>query len=550
MKYDRQIIISTGNSRRDLIWKQTTLTVSELYTRLSTPVRGTETLQEYLHFKKSQQDDLKDVGGFVGGALSGRRRKSNNVIGRDIITLDFDNVPGWQTGLIVDKMNELNCSYSIYSTRKHTGAAPRLRVVVPFDRTVTPDEYEPCARCVAAHIGIGMADPTTFEVARLMYWPSCCADSEFVYKTNDAPLMSADFLLGTYRDWHDLTSWPQTPNAVSYQKLAMKQGDPLEKPGIVGAFCRTYDIYSAMDQFLPKIYDATDGDSERFTYLGGSTTGGAVIYDNGKFLFSHHATDPCSGRLVNAFDLVRLHKFGDKDNDAAQDTPVVKLPSYKAMCDMALADKATVATLNREQHEQAMKEFEGMGVEPDDEDDGSWAESLQRTQSGEIKSTINNALIILDGDPLLKDKFALNAFAGRGEVLEDLTPMPDCQIVICKPNFSISTPELFRKLDQTGLRTHPDTAGMLKALEERDLKGIALRMFNVFEEVSDRRMRSEAEIKHTLLDFGAMGAVMTGTGSAVFGVFNDAGAAEDCAEKLQRERLFCRIVRPTEKTEI
>ena len=139
---------------------------------------------------------------------------------------------------------------------------------------------------------------------------------------------------------------------------------------------------------------------------------------------------------------------------------------------------------------------------------------------------------------------------GRGEVLEDLTPMPDCQIVICKPNFSISTPELFRKLDQTGLRTHPDTAGMLKALEERDLKGIALRMFNVFEEVSDRRMRSEAEIKHTLLDYGAMGAVMTGTGSAVFGVFNDAGAAEDCAEKLQRERLFCRIVHPTERIEI
>ena len=139
---------------------------------------------------------------------------------------------------------------------------------------------------------------------------------------------------------------------------------------------------------------------------------------------------------------------------------------------------------------------------------------------------------------------------GRGEVLEDLTPMPDCQIVICKPNFSISTPELFRKLDQTGLRTHPDTAGMLKALEERDLKGIALRMFNVFEEVSDRRMRSEAEIKHVLLDFGAMGAVMTGTGSAVFGVFNDAGAAQKCTEELQRQRLFCRTVRPTERIEI
>ena len=417
MKYDRQIIISTGNSRRDLIWKQTVLTVSELYTRLSTPVRGAETMQEYIHMKKSQQDDLKDVGGFVGGALNGTRRKANNVVGRDIITLDFDNVPGWQTEHIVSKVDELNCSYCIYSTRKHVDSAPRLRIVIPFDRTVTPDEYEPCARRVAAHIGIGMADPTTFETVRLMYWPSCCSDSEYVYRTKDAPLISADFLLSTYTNWHDFLSWPQVPNAVSYQKLAMKQGDPTEKNGLVGAFCRTYDVLAAMEQFLPRIYEQVDGDEDRYTYLGGSTTGGAVIYDGAKFLYSHHATDPCGGRLVNAFELVRLHKFGDKDNDAAPDTPVAKLPSYKLMCELALADKATVATLNREQHEQAMKEFEGIGVEPDSDDEGAWAEKLQRTQDGKIKNTIDNALIILDGDPLLRGRFALNEFAGRGEVL-------------------------------------------------------------------------------------------------------------------------------------
>lgn len=418
MKHDRQITISTGNSRRDLTWKQTTMTVSELYTRLSTPVRGTETLQEYIHMKKAQQDDLKDVGGFVGGALNGPRRKANNMIGRDIITLDFDNVPGWQTELVINKMDELACSYCVYSTRKHTPAAPRLRVVIPFDRTVTPDEYEPCARRVAAHIGIGMADPTTFETCRLMYWPSCCSDSEYVYKMQDAPLISADFLLSTYADWHDFKSWPQVPNAVSYQKLAMKQGDPTEKNGVVGAFCRTYDVYTAMDAFLPGIYDPVDNDTDRYTYLGGSTTGGAIIYDGGKFLFSHHATDPCSGRLVNAFDLVRLHKFGDRDDDAAQDTPVIKLPSYKAMCELAVSDKATIATLNREQHEQAMKEFEGMGKEPNTGDDESkWAEQLQRTQDGKIKGTIDNVLIILDGAPELRGKFALNRFAGRGEVL-------------------------------------------------------------------------------------------------------------------------------------
>ena len=139
---------------------------------------------------------------------------------------------------------------------------------------------------------------------------------------------------------------------------------------------------------------------------------------------------------------------------------------------------------------------------------------------------------------------------GRGEVLEDLTPMPDCAIVVCKPGFSISTPELFRKLDQIGLRTHPDTARMLSALESGNLKEISMRMFNVFEEVEDRRMRSETEIKHVLLDYGALGAVMTGTGSAVFGVFSDETAAETCAAHLRSEHKFCRVARPTGRLEM
>jgi 4-diphosphocytidyl-2-C-methyl-D-erythritol kinase len=139
---------------------------------------------------------------------------------------------------------------------------------------------------------------------------------------------------------------------------------------------------------------------------------------------------------------------------------------------------------------------------------------------------------------------------GRGELLEPLTPMPDCAIVVCKPGFSISTPELFKKLDRTGIRAHPDTAGMLAALEEGNLREIAMRMYNVFEEVDDRRMRSEAEIKHVLLDYGAMGAVMTGTGSAVFGVYGDDEAAERCAEALRGEHRFCRVVRPAARLEL
>ncbi len=139
---------------------------------------------------------------------------------------------------------------------------------------------------------------------------------------------------------------------------------------------------------------------------------------------------------------------------------------------------------------------------------------------------------------------------GRGEILEDLCPLPDCRIVVCKPGFSVSTPELFRKLDQTALRRHPDTAGMVEALRNADLKGVGMRMFNVFEEIEDRRMRSEAEIRHVLLDFGALGAIMTGTGSAVFGVFQDPEAAKKCTAELRKEYRFCRDVQPVARLSV
>ena len=425
---DRKIIISVGNSRKDRCWKQVSLTVAELYNRLSAPVRGMETYDDYMRFKKTQQDDLKDVGGFVGGSLNGSRRNANCITGRDVITLDFDNIPGWQTDAVIGKVAALGCNYCVYSTRKHTPSAPRLRILVPLDRTVTPDEYEPCARRIAQQIGIEMADKTTFDINRLMYWPSCCSDAEYVFRTDTvSPLISADFLLSTYTDWHDLTSWPQVPNATSYKKLAAKQGDPTEKNGIVGSFCRTYNVLQAMDTFIPGVYEPCANMPERYTYLGGSTTGGAIVYEGGQFLFSHHATDPCSGRLVNAFDLVRLHKFGDMDADKDPDTPISKLPSYNAMSQFALQDKKTLATINREQLEQINQDFGGIAgagnggttatQTPTADGENSWLEELDRTEKGIVKGTIDNVLILLDNDPQLHGKFALNAFAGRGEVL-------------------------------------------------------------------------------------------------------------------------------------
>ena len=128
---------------------------------------------------------------------------------------------------------------------------------------------------------------------------------------------------------------------------------------------------------------------------------------------------------------------------------------------------------------------------------------------------------------------------GRGEKLEALPSLPACKFVVCKPDFSISTPELFRKLDQSGTRCHPDTAGLVEAIRAGDLDRICRRMYNVFEDVDDRRLRAVKEIKGRLLDCGALGSIMTGTGSAVFGVFRPGTAPEKAIPALRKEYGYC-----------
>lgn len=422
MNYDRQITISAAGSRKATFWPSQTLYWSEMVDRLRTAVRGTETLSEYLKLPKREQDELKDVGGFVGGTLKDNRRKAANVIGRDLITLDLDNIPAGGTQDVLKRLEGLGCAFATYSTRKHHEGAPRLRVIVPTDRTVTADEYEPLARKLASIIGISLVDPTTFEASRLMYWPSCCADSQYVFYYADKPFLSADGVLAMYNDWRNIDEWPLAPGEEGKQtKLVTKQGNPLEKTGVVGAFCRVYDIHAAIEKFLPGIYEPVDESRSRYTYVLGSTVGGAVIYENGLFLYSHHATDPCSGRLVNAFDLVRLHKFGDLDDDAKPDTPVNRLPSFTEMANLALNDPDVAALINKERYEQALEDFGDSEDKLVEKDNMEWLKQLKiNPSSGQPQKTIDNVIIILENDPNLKGKIAYDEFANRGVVLGPL----------------------------------------------------------------------------------------------------------------------------------
>lgn len=416
---DRKLIITTGANRFSKNWQRLELNYSDFIDKLRRPTKTPETLAEFLKLPKSKQDELKDVGGFVGGALSGNRRKSESIESRDLISLDFDNISSGMTDDVIKRVQTLGCGYVIYSTRKHAEYKPRLRIIIPTNRSVSVDEYEPIARKVAALIGIEMADPTTFEPSRLMYWPSCSSDSTYVFRSEDKPFLDADGVLNQYVDWKDISSWPQVPGAdVKHRKLLTQQENPTNKPGLVGAFCRTYDIYSAMDKFIPEAYDRT-GNDERFTYMGGSTYGGAIIYQDGLFLFSHHATDPCGGRLVNAWDLVRLHKYSQLDDDAEVGTPVAKLPSFTAMKNLVRQDKSVLALLDKERQDSAKSYFTDIGqnavaVDSENiEEDDSWREALVRNKNGDIEKSISNIVLVLTHDPQFKGKFWVDEFANR-----------------------------------------------------------------------------------------------------------------------------------------
>ena len=421
MENSRKLVISEANNRLSKQWVITEITWSEFVDRLGKPKVTAETLDEFLSYSKSKQDDIKDVGGFVGGKLKGNLRRSEAVESRSLITLDLDNLAYEDDTKIIKTLNGLGCAYVVYSTRKHQTTKPRIRVIFPLAEDVSADEYEPIARKVASFIGLRYCDPTTFQAVRLMYWPSHSIDSDYIFTYADKPMLDGAAILNMYDNWKDISTWPEVPDAQKlHQNMLKKQENPLEKEGMVGAFCRRFNIYQAIDEFLPGVYEPCDV-ADRLTFIGGSTTAGAIVYQDGLFLYSHHATDPCSQKLVNAFDLVRLHKFGYLDIQAEVNTPVAKLPSWIAMKEWVMAKTDVRKDLLKERQQKAIAEFsivDDMNEEVLEgeivEDDDNWTEKLKFSADGmKTLSTLSNIILILRNDKELKFKIFKDIFASR-----------------------------------------------------------------------------------------------------------------------------------------
>ena len=413
---DFSIDLATAHSRIAKKWRNRHWLWSELLQRCSETKRTGETAAEYARMSKEEQSNVKDVGGFVGGYLSGGIRKNANVMYRTVATLDIDygTVNVWD-----DFTMAFGFAAMIYSTHKHSSKTPRYRLVFPLSRQVSPAEYEPLCRKIAAEIGIDLFDDTTYELPRLFYWPSTSKDADFVFDYQDGPACDVDAILSQYVDYKDVSAWPLSSregDVIAHE--IKKQGDPTEKPGVIGAFCRAYSIEDAIDTFLSDKYEKTGRDG-RYTYKLGSVAGGLVCYE-GKFAYSHHETDPASKQLCNAFDLCRVHLFGAQD-EGSRALDVTRKPSYAAMQEFAAKDKAVKLLMARERAQAAADDFDGLDDAelPEDYND-EWKAELEYTKSGKLLCNIANIILILENDPALAGHIVHDLFTGMDSAKDGL----------------------------------------------------------------------------------------------------------------------------------
>lgn len=434
IRYDGILEIATGFRADTKIWKNTKIRWSKLVSKLSEAVQTNETYMQFIRASKTDQTKIKDVGGFVGGFLDKGLRRKSSILYKQLISLDIDYSHAdfwWDFAMLY------GCAAVIHSTHKSTPEKPRHRLLIPLSREVTVEEYQAIARRIAGDLNIELFDQSTFEPERLMFWPSVSKDMPYYFKYQDGPWLDADYVLGLYDDWHDTTEWPTATNSLDViLKDVKKQEDPEEKKGIVGIFCRAYGIENAIETFLSDIYEpAGDG---RYTYKLGSTAAGLIIYDD-KFAYSHHGTDPAGGRLCNAFDLVRIHKYGHLDT--GKEKSEHDKASFKAMEEFAAKDSAVKHQIADEKFAEAKFDF-ATELSNDTEEDNSWIEQLEANTKGEYNNSAININLIIQNDRYLRNAFKLNMFDSKRYVLRSM------------PWRKIETEEPMRDVDYSGVRNY------------------------------------------------------------------------------------------------
>lgn len=461
-----------------------------LVDRFRKPLVTPEKFYEYQKLSDKDQKGLKQLGGwFMRAPVEAGKRKRSTVEPGKIITLDLDYV----TPDFYDELCEGRVLAGVlhfwHTTRSHTPEKPKVRMVIRTKQAITRENYSAYTRIISLEVGIEYIDKVSARTAQMMFMPTVSVDMEkhYGFREEEGVPLDVDQIVERYVAEHgpidDIRNLPLYPGEKKLRDSASESEDPLKKDGEVGNFCRAWSIseliLGKVDESgreyagpLEDTYDIVEydaqGNATRATYLHGTSSHGAVIYED-KFLYSHHGSDPAQEQNLNAYDLVRIHKFGDQDGADSEDLPMSQRPSVKAMRAYLKDDEPyRVELVNSKYDIDTMLDDAGIEplqepepvVIPDDADDSlralleaeaemdreqyerlrasippkGWAgRELNMNAQGEIRSDTNNLVAILTNDARFFQKIAHNDFTGEPVILDHIkSKNPLIQNLVCE----------------------------------------------------------------------------------------------------------------------
>ncbi len=473
--YTVEISVSKGRSLSKLnAKKKTWKTFRRMFSRENLLIDKSCSFAKYVAMDIAEQGYRKmQPGNWMPALFTDGVRKGPNQLCRTMVVFDLDYVTVEQLEAIREGETPISkYAWFMHTTRSHCPEKPRVRMIIPCDRAMSLEEANALTRYLACELaedpeeGIEIPDTVSMKSNQVMYLPSISKDQDYWTDENEGEVVDVDAFLTGHPNWNDHALLPrkESEKNAGVTDPNNKMELPTEKPGIIGAFCRTYGIESAISEFIPEVYIPGDdsGTDTRYSYVAGGGRNGAIVYDNDLILYSNHGSDPIEG-AANAWDMVRIHKFGHLDKNSPANTLLGNLPSSKAMFDMAKADPAVAAELNAHiADEFDDEEFEddpletstsdpdiddllgggdddpdiddllGGGDDDDEEEsdsiddifddvdeedepkkkkpDMSWTADFRRKPNGDLEPVLNNIALICENDPRIKDSIALNEF--------------------------------------------------------------------------------------------------------------------------------------------
>lgn len=369
-----KLAIATAPSRNSKHWKQGEIDWDDVVGWLATPDDKKESGNYLFGTLKPTQDNCN------GKPCTNLHRNNAGLLTRSALTIDVD-YPG--PAFLEDFQLLSDFTYIVHTTYSSTPSNPRYRVIIPTDREMAPDEYHSAVVALCERYGSEQFDPASRKPAQYMFRPAAQDPSFFRSWHNDGPLLVVDDLLDEFVE--DLST-------LDMPRVNSTKRNPFEIDGVVGAFNRAYDDF----QLLIDAYELPyEPDGDRWHLVGARSVAGMGKMADG-LVFSHHSHDPAFGVACTAFDLVRLHRYGELDEGGPEKTPVNRRKSYTAMLDDASVDARVIAEI--------------VGVDFSvDLDDGTppptdaWKVGLRlRPRTGEFLDCVHNWDLVSQNDPVFQ----------------------------------------------------------------------------------------------------------------------------------------------------